>query len=356
MKGATLLAVVAIVAAGSCCVLGCGAHEDAPGQSAAAVEGCDGATDGAPLDLACTGLYADAARMTLGIGVREYAPSTPLFSDGAEKKRWIRLPAAPIDTSDPGAWVMPVGTKAWKDFTAKGKRIETRFFWKVSDTKWVRATYVWSDDETHATRVDNGVPDARGTGFDVPDTHACDKCHEGRRERLLGFDALGLGGAGATGVTLSTLAAEGRLTSPPPSGTLPMSDADEKSAPALAWLHINCGASCHNANDDATGNATGLRLALVVDGAWNVSSRDVVRTTVGVGAKMPAYAGETRIAPGRADASLLVRLASTRGDPGAQMPPVGSRVTDDAGLATLRAWIDAMPRPSPWLPEAAAPK
>ena len=337
--------------------LGCGSkHPSAPAedtQGASTAKPCDDATDSAPLDLACTGLYADAANATLGAGVREFAPSTPLWSDGAGKKRWVLLPDGQIDTSNPDAWVFPVGTKAWKDFAVAGKRIETRFFWKVSDTKWVRATYVWSDDESHATRVDKGVPNARGTGFDVPDTEACDRCHEGRKERLLGIDAIGLGAAGATGVTLATLASEGRLTTTPPAG--PLAFGDEKSAPALAWLHVNCGAACHNENENATANATGLRLKLRVDKAWNVSTAEVTRTTLGVDAKMPAFAGDVRVVPGSADASLLVRLAGTRGDPQAQMPPVGSALVDDTGIAALRAWIDAMPKPVTHLPEAVGP-
>jgi hypothetical protein len=349
---------IALAFALASAALGCGSsHPGAPAQgtqSTSAVGSCDGASDTAPTDIACTGLYGDAALTTLGSGVREFAPSTPLWSDGASKKRWLLLPDGQIDTSNPDAWVFPVGTKAWKDFAVAGKRIETRFFWKVSDTKWVRATYVWSDDESHATRVDKGVPNARGTGFDVPDTEACDRCHEGRKERLLGVDAIGLGAAGATGVTLASLAAEGRLTTTPPA--TPLTFGTATSAPALAWLHVNCGAACHNENENATANATGLRLKLRVDAAWNVSASEVAQTTLGVGAKMPSFAGEVRIVPGRSDESLLIRLAGTRGDPQAQMPPVGSSQVDDTGMAALRAWIDAMPKPVTRLPEAVGPQ
>jgi hypothetical protein len=283
------------------------------------------------MDLACTGLYG--AGGVLAEGVRPFAPSTAFWSDGAEKRRWISLPG-PIDTSDPDAWVFPVGTKAWKELSVGGRRVETRYFEKVRDDRWVRATYLWSDDGALAQRNDAGVRNALGTGFDVPKTDDCDGCHEGRKERLLGFDAIGLGADGASGVTLATLGAEGKLTRPFPAR--PISTFD----PALAWLHVNCGVTCHNPNENATGNATGLRLRLSVDADGRTSADEIFRTTLGVPATQPQYAGQVRIAPGAPDASLLVSLVSMRGTD--QMPPIATRIVDERGVAALRQWIGAM--------------
>src|SRR5262245_59803842 len=53
-----------------------------------------------------TGLYADAQSLTLADGVLAYHPQFPLYSDGSDKRRWIRLPAGSrIDTRDMNDWV-----------------------------------------------------------------------------------------------------------------------------------------------------------------------------------------------------------------------------------------------------------
>ncbi len=51
-----------------------------------------------PARLADTGLYADPASKTLAPGIFPFSPQYPLWSDGAVKRRWIRLPeGAAID-------------------------------------------------------------------------------------------------------------------------------------------------------------------------------------------------------------------------------------------------------------------
>ena len=87
------------------------------------------ADGGLPDDLACTGLYADFAAKSAAPNVRAYAPGAPVWSDGADKSRWVYLPAGTkIDTSRMDEWTFPNGTKIWKEFRLGGKRIETRLF------------------------------------------------------------------------------------------------------------------------------------------------------------------------------------------------------------------------------------
>ena len=58
--------------------------------------------DGLPRDLACAGLYKDVEDKDLADGMREFTPAVPLWSDGAEKARWIYLPPGTrIDNSQP---------------------------------------------------------------------------------------------------------------------------------------------------------------------------------------------------------------------------------------------------------------
>src|SRR5262245_17394980 len=77
---------------------------------------CDPVDDDAvrelPERLSQTGLYASAATEPIATDVLSFRPQFELWSDGARKRRWIRLPPETrIDTSDMDAWQFPVGTK-----------------------------------------------------------------------------------------------------------------------------------------------------------------------------------------------------------------------------------------------------
>src|SRR5688572_7672014 len=80
--------------------------------------------DRVPARLSETGLYADIGSEALADDVVAFAPQFELWSDGAEKKRWIWLPeGALIGTEDMDAWVLPEGTKLWKEFHRDGVRV-----------------------------------------------------------------------------------------------------------------------------------------------------------------------------------------------------------------------------------------
>ncbi|HVR63854.1 MAG TPA: hypothetical protein VMU50_18260 [Polyangia bacterium] len=300
-----------------------------------------------PKTLVCTGLYADIVAKQIAPGVTPYAPAVPLWSDGAEKQRWISLPAGSvIDTSDPSEWKFPVGTKAWKEFSRDGRRVETRLWHKVTATYWVDATYAWNNDETEATQSGGGdIPWGDGGTYHIPTDDECQKCHRGRTDRLLGFEQIELGLPGASGMTLDQLVASGSLSVPPASTAMIIGDdGTGVAAPALAWMHANCGVTCHNDNPGATGYPSGLRLRLDATQMDGRSSADFdsLRTTVGVSVNAPNWAGQTRIIPGDPDHSLLYHLITNRGT-GNQMPPIATSVVDIEHTPLIQAWIAAMP-------------
>ena len=169
-----------------------------------------------PATLAETGLFSDAATETLADGVQAYAPRWELWSDTATKGRWFQLPdGETIDTSDPDGWVFPVGTRAWKEFSRDGVRVETRLMEKVGpgdyDGEWRMVAYVWDDAQSEAMAAPGGAPDASGTDHDVPDANACNACHAGAADILLGISALQLAHADG-GMTLDSLSADGSLS------------------------------------------------------------------------------------------------------------------------------------------------
>src|ERR1700722_4317581 len=177
-----------------------------------------------PSTLSCTGLYADIATKTLAAGVRFYQPAVPLWSDNAEKARWIQLPpGTQIDASDPNEWTFPVGTKVWKEFSKNGKRVETRLFQKVDSGPpaiWAHATYAWNADESAATTSGGGdiTLDSDGGTYHIPTFAECESCHNGRTDHILGFEQVSLGLQGAQGLTLPELVNEG-LVAPAPAQT-----------------------------------------------------------------------------------------------------------------------------------------
>src|SRR4051794_31271455 len=69
-----------------------------------------------PEHLSGTGLYQDWAQRTLAPEARPYVPAHPLWSDGAEERRFVALPRClRIDTGDMDHWSFPVGTRFWKE-------------------------------------------------------------------------------------------------------------------------------------------------------------------------------------------------------------------------------------------------
>jgi hypothetical protein len=304
-----------------------------------------------PEELSCIGLYADVAAKRVADGVREFAPAHHLWSDGADKQRWIYLPeGTQIDSSVADDWKFPVGTRLFKEFSWRGHRVETRMFWKAGEGRWLKATYHWNEEETAATRFAGGEVDVAGDTYYIPSAKECDQCHKGRDDRSLGFELISLGLPGATGMTLQALIDEDLLSDPPARIDLEIGDdGTGHAADALAWLHVNCGVSCHNDNSSSEGYASNLRLRLPADGldGRSVADFEAVRTTVGVPAETPRWSDRTRIVAGSPENSLLYFLASTRdpANPKDQMPPIASRRVDLQGLGLLDAWIRSLPAP-----------
>jgi hypothetical protein len=325
----------------------------APMADACALE-ISQSTDSMPNSLDCTGLYADIASKKLASGLRAFTPAFPLWSDGSEKERWVYLPPGEkIDTKDMGQWIFPIGTKFFKQFSAGGKRIETRLYQKQSNGTWTHATYVWNSTETAATRelagtsvsVGKGGTFVGGSTYHVPTQRDCDQCHEGKSERVLGFEAVSLGLAGAKGVTLASLVSDKLLTVPPANTQLVIGDdGSGVGANVLGWMHINCGVSCHNDRPASEAYQTLLRLRLdpaLLDGR---SSRtfEPETSTVGTPAKSTRFVGMTRIVRGAPSQSLLYQLITSRAGKLKQMPPLATVAVDAEHNRMVQDWISRM--------------
>lgn len=262
------------------------------------------------------------------VGLRPYRPSFALWSDGASKRRWIRLPEGEaIDTSDLDAWRFPVGTELWKEFSVDGKRIETRVLRKVSreDSGWAAMTYAWNAAQDEAFAAPDGVHDALGTRYDIPSARTCMACHGGRPERVLGFGAVQLAHEPAEEgeLTLDRLVAEHRLSEPPRAPVRVPAD-----AAAVGYLHANC-AHCHNGARPP--DATHFRPPRTVDFGLRVEDLGSVAST-------RAYATATRYAMG-ASTNLIVQRMTRQGAFRRRMPPLATERIDQEGVALVAAWL-----------------
>ena len=309
------------------------------------------AADTLPQHLADTGLYADFASKTIASDVHPFSPQYPLWSDGATKRRWIRLPrGSRIDATNPDAWVFPVGTRVWKEF-AFGRRVETRLIARQANGKWLFATYRWNEDESDAVLVpEKGarhVAESKpGVPYDLPGVVECRACHESGLSTILGFSALQLS---------SDRDPNALHAIPPDPGSLDLDEllrrgwirglpkaiaahpprvrtASPIERTALGYLHANC-SNCHNAQS----LIADLRLSFVVhaDG-----TPEALATAVG----QPSHYHptgttiQTRIVPGDPDASLVITRISNRGNV-RQMPPMDSHLADVDAIALLGRWI-----------------
>jgi hypothetical protein len=265
--------------------------------------------------------------------VRSFRPRFELWSDGAGKRRWIRLPpGTQIDTSDMDSWQFPVATKLWKEFTRDGIRVETRLLQRLP-SGWIGLAYLWQDDGKDAIAAPYGAIDARATPHDVPASNECDACHGGRSSHALGFSALELAQeADADALSLDELVRLELVTRAP--AAAPEVPGNEIEQAALGYLHANC-SHCHNASRPKRAGSrcfdpeNDLDFSLRADEASSPAETRTYRTATEV------------IEPGHPNESKLIELVSRRGR-FSQMPPLASDVVDTAAVALLRRWIEEM--------------
>jgi cytochrome c553 len=288
-----------------------------------------------------TGLYASTSLDELGRGVVPFAPSYPLWSDGAEKRRWVALPEnARIDTTDMDHWVLPVGTRLWKEFSLGGVRLETRLIERHGEgpDDYFFGSFVWSADQSDAVLTEGGLSDVAGTAHDVPAIGECHACHDGEAGRVLGFSALQLASDSndELGTRLAELVASDRLSEPPKAKAHYVPPGDPTTRAAFGYLHANCG-HCHNPAGYC--NYPGMELRLKV-GETVPELTELWRTVVGRDAMFRETAAK-RVAPGAPSESAIIERMSTRGGKG--MPILGTELVDQAGIAAVSAWISALP-------------
>lgn len=268
-----------------------------------------------------------------------YDINAVFWSDGAEKQRWLALPnSQSISVGTNQDWDFPIGSVLMKSFRLNDELIETRLLKRHTDGNWAGYTYKWNGAGTDADLVIGGeVVSIDGQDWIYPSGGQCLECHTAAAGRALGLETAQLNkdftypATGRSANQVGTLLDIGAL-----SGTttnVALADPYDTSANlqerARAWLHTNC-AQCHRPG--GTGNINMDLRYTTAFADMNICNVDPQNGNLGI-------AGAKRLAPGNAAISMIVERMSRRGD-AQQMPPIGSNLTDDDGIALISSWIN----------------
>jgi uncharacterized repeat protein (TIGR03806 family) len=301
---------------------------------------------GMPKKLSEYGFFTDAAGWKPNEGVELYRLNSALFTDYAEKYRYIYIPAGQQAVADGnGRLQFPIGSALIKSFgyeiDGQDRLLETRLLLHRADG-WIALPYVWNAEQTEATlkvagtripvRFTDPSGNAREISYAVPNKNQCKECHSlsnavvpiGPKMRNLTHD------------TLDMLLSNAMLEQPGRDHP-PVPDFADTAMPlesrARAYLDINC-AHCHNREGSASNSGLFLTYEEESPVHLGVGKRPVA---AGRGSGGFAFA----IAPGEPDRSIMMhRLKSL--EPGVAMPEVGRSLVHEEGAALLSEWIAAM--------------
>lgn len=301
----------------------------------------DAAVTGAgfPATLDAYRFFADAALQQPSARVVPYRVQTPLWSDGAEKLRFVYVPPGQqARAGGAGLIDLPVGSALIKTFRLEGRLIETRVLLHRPDG-WLALPYQWNAAQTEARLVLGGArlnlttPQGAAISYAIPNKNQCKECHASAGQVI----PIGPKARNLSAQWLDRWQRDGYLDAVPAIRRRVPAWEDRANVPleqaARGYLDANC-AHCHNPAGAASNS--GLYLT------WEET--DPVRLGRG---KRPVAAGrgsgglDFDVVPGKPDASILYhRMASLEG--GVAMPELGRASRDEAGEALIRAWIAGM--------------
>ena len=291
--------------------------------------------DAAPRTLAEFGFFTDSAGRIPAARVTPYELNVPLWSDGADKLRYIYLPEGTrLEADGEGLLRFPVGAAIIKSFAfgegADQRLIETRVLLHRADG-WAALPYRWNAEQTEATlalaggRIEVATPNGETISYRIPNRNQCKECHSLKGEVIpIGPKARNMAQTWLAGMLAEVPA---RADSLPHWDTRAAGPAEPL---ARAYLDVNC-AHCHQPGGMASNSGLDLR--------WEQADRQAIGIF-----KRPVAAGrgagghEFGIVPGAPDQSILAyRLASA--EPGVAMPELGKSTVDPDGVAVVRRWI-----------------
>jgi uncharacterized repeat protein (TIGR03806 family) len=289
-----------------------------------------------PATLSETGCVDPSDPTRPASGLIPYDVNEPLWSDGAEKRRWLAVPdGSRIHVNAGGDFVLPVGSVLVKNFSLGEQLVETRLFVRHEDGGWAGYSYAWDDAQIEATLLPSSTQRmVQGQLWTYPSREQCMSCHTYAAGYTLGLETVQLNrwftysATGRTANQLETFAAIGLLDAPlpAPARELPFLSRDSLDASARGYLHANC-SGCHRPQGSvwtpnllSTATLTEMRICNIAPSFGYLG-----------------ISGARALVPGDPSRSLLSIRPHLVG-PG-QMPPLARSLVDAYGTEVIDDWI-----------------
>jgi uncharacterized repeat protein (TIGR03806 family) len=292
--------------------------------------------------------------------VLQYRPSSTLFSDYADKSRFIWMPEGVSGSIKENDWQeidfpdksILVKNFYYSDAGGKQRIIETRLLVKNNDV-WNAYPYLWNEEQSDAVYKMTGATlpvsfNHNGAHYDIdyiqPNKNQCKSCHNqneilkpiGPKARNMNFE-LDYGN-GEVKNQLAKWQEVGFLNNydgnyiyqSVPDYTHENVSLNDR---ARAYLDANC-AYCHNPNSPAS--TSGLTLSYE---EMDTNKLGFYKTPVAAG--IGAGSMMIDIHPGKADSSILIYRMNSSAQ-GVAMPELGRVMIHKEGVQLISDWINAM--------------
>jgi len=282
-------------------------------------------------------------------GVHPYAVQVQLWSDGADKERFVALPDdRRVDLADNGDFYWPPGSVFIKHFKFEERYHETRLLIRHEDGDWAGYSYEWNEEQTDALLLDVGKTKELPGGhlWRYPTRGQCMRCHGEQSLRALGPEVVQLQHPDPSAPdghmtilehwfeqgfflpefqTVDALPGQQLGALPDLNGDAPLEDR------AKAYLHVNC-ANCHQPDGIGQG---------LIDFRWETALEDMGICEAKPEEGQMWLPGEYWIlAPGDPQHSLMYLRMETLNK--FRMPDLASHVVDEQGLALIGEWITSL--------------
>ena len=283
----------------------------------------------------------DNTRQVKGF-VQAYDIIEPLWSDGATKERFFRLPEGEKIVFDgDGDFIFPDGTILIKNFLLNDRVIETRLMLKQGATGWSGYSYQWDGEDANLL-LDGANVEIDGQTWRYPSGGECAHCHTSAANFSLGLEMKQLNrdytdpATGVTGNQLRMLDDKGVFIRP-------IRDRDlEERLPGLedisatfeersrSYLHSNC-SHCHR-----PGGTTQATLDFRFNSSLastNTCNQPPIQSDFDL--VDPAI-----ISPGDASNSILLKRLEAEDE--RRMPPVGVNIVHQDAIHTITDWVNQL--------------
>ena len=292
-------------------------------------------------------------------GVLPYELATGLFTDYAEKKRFVWLPEGTKASYDGDGKILnfPVGTALIKTFFYRNVQpsnntriIESRIMIKKA-TGWIVADYVWNDNQTDAflqtiggtTQVSwrNDNNEIKNVNYRIPSENECQICHKISGQNVpLGIKPqnININNIYPEGVKnqLTKFIDFGYLENSLPSTIVSIVDYKDLSKSlnlrVRSYFEVNCSA-CHQVG----GYAQTFDLRFAFSETSNPSKMGVCLIPQHI---VPGVSGNI-VKPSDLNRSILYYRVNTT-DPSYRMPFLGRTIKHDEGVQLIQDWINSV--------------